>query len=149
MWPRGIPWGTDLVLQDAFHCSEANGPLDVRLNAALRGTAMFVRHACFEGTVAPEDRERFAAIVREQVAPGMSRFPRLRRLSYHWGREYEADDRQFYLIIEHAYDSPQDMEAAISSEPRREMQGAIEELVGLFQGRVYHVNCEVDVVVPN
>ena len=110
---------------------------------------MFVRHAYFEGTVALEDRERFETVVREQVAPGMRRFPRIRRLAYHWGLEFETDDRRIHLTIEHAYDSLEDIAAAITSEPRRAIQGPLDEMLSLFDGRVYHVNYEIDVVIPD
>lgn len=109
---------------------------------------MLVRHAFFEGTVAPEDQARFESIVRERIAPGMQRFPRIRRLVYHWGREFEDDDRRFHLVIEHAYDSMQDMAAAITSAPRREIQEPLEEMLALFDGKVFHVNFEMDVVRP-
>ena len=110
---------------------------------------MFVRHAYFEGTVAPENRERFETVVHEQVAPGMRNFPRIRRLAFYWGREFETDDRRFHLTIEHAYDSMEDIATAITSEPRRAIQGPLDELMSLFDGRVYHVNYENDVVTPN
>ena len=105
---------------------------------------MFVRCAYFEGNVATENRERFAALVREGIAPNMRRFPEIRRLECRWGYEFEADDRGIYLTIEHSYDSPEDIAAAITSDVRSAMQPAIDEAMSLFQGRVYHVNYEVD-----
>ena len=53
---------------------------------------MYVRCAYFEGNVDVADRERFESIVREQIAPQMLRFPRIRNLRLLWGRE-PADKR--------------------------------------------------------
>lgn len=101
---------------------------------------MYVRCAYFEGNVVATDRERFESIVREQIAPQMLRFPRIRNLRLLWGREHEVPDRSIYLVIEHGYDSLEDIQVAITSDVRAGIQGAIDELVSLFDGRIWHVN---------
>ena len=103
---------------------------------------MYVRCAYFEGNVAAINRERFESIVREQLAAGMGRFPGIRHFRLLWGREHEASDRKFYLVIEHGYDSLEDIQVAITSDVRAGIQGAIDELVSLFDGRIWHVNYE-------
>lgn len=103
---------------------------------------MYVRCAYFEGNVAEAKRERFESIVREQMAPKMRRFPRIRSLRLLWGREHEVPERSIYLVIEHGYDSLEDIQAAITSDVRAGMQDAIDELVSLFDGRIWHVNHE-------
>ena len=110
---------------------------------------MFVRCAYFKGTVAPQHRERFASIVRERIAPAMPPFPKIRRLEYHWGRESEADRRGIYLVIEHAYDSLEDIATAITCDIRQNMQGDIDVASALFDGWVYHVNHEAESVEVN
>ena len=56
---------------------------------------MYLRCAYFEGSVATADREGFESIVREQIAPQMLRFPRIRSLRFLWSREQEISDRTF------------------------------------------------------
>lgn len=46
---------------------------------------MYVRCAYFEGSVDSTDRERFASIVGEQIAPQMLRFPGIRKPRLLWG----------------------------------------------------------------
>jgi hypothetical protein len=105
---------------------------------------MYVRCACFEGNVAATDRERFESIVREKIAPQMLRFPGIRTLRFLWGREQETPDRSIYLVVEHGYDSLEDIHVAITSDVRAGMKGALDELVSLFDGRIYHVNHEIE-----
>ena len=105
---------------------------------------MYLRCAYFEGSVATADRERFESIVREQIAPQMLGFPRIRSLRFLWGREQVISDRNFYLVVEHGYDSLEDIQVAITSDIRAGMQDTLDELVSLFDGRIYHVNYETD-----
>ena len=105
---------------------------------------MYVRCACFEGDVALTDRERFESLVREHIAPQMLRFPGIRKVRLLWGREWETPDRSTYLVLEHEYDSLEDLNTAITSDIRAEMQDTLDELVSLFDGRIYHVNYEVE-----
>ena len=101
---------------------------------------MYVRCAYFEGNVATADRERFESLVREQIAPQMLKFPRIRSLRLLWGREQETHDRSIYLVLEHGYDSLEDIQIAITSDVRAGMQSVLDELVSYFDGRIYHVN---------
>jgi len=103
---------------------------------------MYLRCAYFEGNVAATDRERFESLVREQIAPQMLEFPRIRSLRLLWGREQETADRSIYLAIEHGYDSLEDIQDAITSDVRAGIQSALDELISLFDGRIYHVNYE-------
>ena len=104
---------------------------------------MFVRCAYFEGTIAPGDLARFEEVVRQGIAPAMSRFPGIRRLEFRFGRDFETSQRCICFSIEHAYDSREDIHRAITSDARKAMQADLDELMDLFEGRVYHVNHEV------
>ena len=105
---------------------------------------MYVRCAYFEGNVATADRGRFESLVREQISPQMLLFPGIRKLRLLWGRENETPDRNIYLVLEHAYDSLQDIQVAITSDVRAGMQSALDELISLFDGKIYHVNYETE-----
>jgi len=76
----------------------------------------------------------------------MQRFPAIRRLEFYFGRDFELQERNICLCIEHAYDSREDIDAAITSDARAAMQAELEELLALLEGRVYHVNHEVHAV---
>jgi hypothetical protein len=105
---------------------------------------MYLRCAYFEGRVAATDRDRFESVVREHIAPQMLRFPGIRSLRLLWGREQETPDRNIYLVVEHGYDSIEDIQIAITSDVRAGMQSALDELITLFDGRIYHVNYETE-----
>lgn len=104
---------------------------------------MYARCAYFEGDVAPADRPRFDRAYRDIIAPTMARFPKVKYVRLLWGREFEAQDRRFYLVVEHAYDTLDDIAAALRSKERAGLQSTLDEVVPLFDGKVYHVNHEV------
>ena len=104
---------------------------------------MFVRCAYFEGTVHTGEKDRFERLVMEQIAPKMLCFPAIRRLEFYFSCDFETPERNICLCIEHTYDSREDIDAAITSDARAAMQADLEELLALFEGRVYHVNNEV------
>ncbi len=104
---------------------------------------MFVRCAYFEGTISTGNQGRFEEVVRQGIAPAMSRFPGIRRLEFRFGRDFEIPERSICFSIEHAYDSLEDIQRAITSDARKSMQADLDELMGLFEGRIYHVNHEV------
>lgn len=108
---------------------------------------MHVRCACFEGDVIASDRERFESIVRDEMVPRMLKFPGIRSLRLRWGRESETPERHIYLVIEHGYDSPEAIESAITSDVRASMSSALEALMGLFDGKVWHVNYELETLL--
>jgi hypothetical protein len=101
---------------------------------------MYLRCAYFEGDVPACHRERFDAILNEKIASKMLTFPGIRHLRMLRGLEYESPERPIYLVIEHGYDSPEAIQTAITSAARASMQSALDELMPLFEGRVYHVN---------
>lgn len=105
---------------------------------------MYVRCAYFEGDVAKAQQPRFRTLVIEQLASGMANYPNVRQVRVLWGDEFEAEDRKFYLVIEHAYDSPADLNIALQSDVRASAQPAIDEINTLFRGRIFHVNYETD-----
>ena len=77
----------------------------------------------------------------------MRQFPNIRKLSFYWGQEFETDERPICFVIEHGYDSIEDMLNAKASPVREAMNPALEEMMSLFKGRVYHVNHELDSVL--
>ncbi len=105
---------------------------------------MIVRCAYFEGHVEASDSARFEALICEQIVPTIASYPRIRNLRVLWGREYELDERSIYLLIEHTYDSLDDLNCALASDVRRLMLPTLAAVQQLFDGRIYHVNYEVD-----
>ena len=81
-----------------------------------------------------------ALSLRSNLLPLWPNTPTSARIRLGWGLGFEAEDRQFHLVIEHTYDSPEDMQAALKSSVRAGMRGVIDEINALFAGRIYHVD---------
>ena len=52
-------------------------------------------------------------------------------------------------MIEHTYDSLADIETAITSDVRAGMRPILDELLPLFEGKVYHVNYYAESFLDN
>jgi len=108
---------------------------------------MIIRSAYFEGEIKAQHQARFEQLVREVIVPRMRELPNIKRLSFYFGQEYECQDRPICFVIEHGYDSLEDVHIAKASPAREAMNPALKELMTLFEGRLYHVNHEVDAVL--
>ena len=104
---------------------------------------MFVRAAYFEGKITAGNQDRFENLVKQRIAPAMGRIPGIRRLEFRFGRDFETRERSICFCIEHGYDSLDDIQRAITSDARKSMQADLDELMSLFEGRLYHVNYEM------
>ena len=107
---------------------------------------MYVRCAFFEGVVQPTNQRIFDQCILEQVLPQMAKFPRCREVRALWGREFEDGAQDTYLILEHYYDTLEDIHKAIHSENREEVWLHLNKILPFFDGRICHVNAEVRVV---
>ena len=107
---------------------------------------MFVRCAYFEGDVNPSNRDEFDRCVIEEVAPQMAEFPGCREVRVLYGREYQDGVQDFYMVLEHYYDSMDDIHEAITSANRDRVWHRLNKVMPLFDGRVTHMNAEVRLV---
>ena len=107
---------------------------------------MFVRCAFFIGDVNPSNRDKFDRCVIEEVAPQVAKFPGCREVRVLCGREYQDGAQDFYMVVEHYYDSLEDIHNAIASENRDRVWHHLNKVLPLFEGRVTHMNAEVRLV---
>jgi len=107
---------------------------------------MHVRCAYFEGDVDPADREKFDRCIIDEVAPQIAKFPGCREVRVLRAREYQDGAPNFYMVLEHYYDSLDDIETALGSENRTAVWNHLDKVMALFKGRLTHVNHEVDLV---
>jgi hypothetical protein len=101
---------------------------------------MHIRCAYFEGTVAPENRARFDGFMDDEIMPRLTRMPKVRAVRLLRGEAFQDGAPGIYQTIEQEYDSLADIEAALASEVRREMREKLAEVMGLFEGRIWHIN---------
>ncbi len=109
---------------------------------------MYVRCAYFEGVVDPADRGRFDRCIIDEVAPQITKFPGCREVRVLRAREWQDGAPNFYMVLEHYYDSLGDIERALESENRTAVWNHLNKVMPLFTGRVTHVNHEADLVAP-
>ena len=109
---------------------------------------MYVRCAYFEGTVAPENRERFNRFFEDEVVPLVARFPNIRTVRLLRSDWHEDGAPGIYQTMEMTFDSLADVEAALASEPRAENKENTQKsgIMDLFDGRLYHINHRVDAI---
>jgi uncharacterized protein (TIGR02118 family) len=96
----------------------------------------FVR---YEGQAA--NRAEFLRYYREQHAPILARFPGIRRIILHspveWHDTYPVNPDRFALLAQMIFDTRQDLDRALQSEPRAEARADFAHFPP-FHGVVYH-----------
>ena len=107
---------------------------------------MHVRCAYFEGDVDPGDREKFDRCIIDEVAPQMAHFPGCREVRVLRARDCQNGAPNFYMVLQHYYDSLSDIERALASENRTAVWKHLNKVMPLFKGRLTHINHEVDLV---
>ena len=100
---------------------------------------MITRFALFEGTVAPEQVDRFRAAVLERLVPLWTQFPGNTDVRVMFGEERDEGAPEFPLILAIRYPDKQTMEAALNSAARFQSKDVTGEIVDqYFVGRIHH-----------
>src|SRR5580692_2656649 len=143
-WARGpAPSQAGPLVAAALSLQPSHAPPRI---AAKGDRPMFVRCACYVGTVRPEDQETFDRYVREVHMPMVARWPRLKslRLLKNDGQPYLGEAPRYYQCFELTFATQADMDFCMASpdraETRRVSQQDFALFKGLFQGEVHHVN---------
>jgi uncharacterized protein (TIGR02118 family) len=100
---------------------------------------MIIRSAFLEGTVAPEDRAKFDAHMRDVVVPLIGTYPGIRGVNLRQVVEADEGAPPFYMSFDLLFDTLEDMHAALASDTRASVRRQLGEIMPLLQGRVYHV----------
>ena len=104
---------------------------------------MIKRIAYFEGQIHPGKEEAFFAFVTERMIPIWTRFPTARRVEVL--RSVSSDDgaHSYPPVLQITYADLAAVEATLASPVRDEGRLATQELLKLFDGRVFHINFEL------
>jgi uncharacterized protein (TIGR02118 family) len=104
---------------------------------------MIIRSAFLEGTVAPENRAKFDAHMRDVVVPLIGTYPGIRGV--HLRQVVEADEGAppLYMTFDLMFDTLETMHAALASDTRTSVRRQLGEIMPLLEGRVYHVVSEL------
>ncbi|HUN94418.1 MAG TPA: hypothetical protein VMU33_20365 [Burkholderiaceae bacterium] len=100
---------------------------------------MYLRAAFFEGRIRPGFEEAFERFVDERLVPLWTRFPGATRVEVL--REVEADEgaQRYPMVLQISYPDRAAIERALSSAVRYESRALTQQLLQLFEGRVFHV----------
>ncbi|KAF4530415.1 hypothetical protein B566_EDAN018559 [Ephemera danica] len=91
------------------------------------------------GSLAVTIGPQFDAFVAEQIVPLMKRFPGVRAVRVLRALSVEEDGPPLHMTFESVYDSPQAMAHAFTFPVRQELKARMQEILPLFDGRLFHV----------
>ena len=100
---------------------------------------MFKRLAFFEGRILPGREAEFDAFINQRLVPLWTRFPAAAGVEIL--REVEAEDgsHRYPIVLQLTYPSREAIERALASDARLRSREATQELLKMFDGRVFHV----------
>ncbi len=99
---------------------------------------MFIRCAFFEGRVHPGQEDAFRRFVRERLVPLWTRFPGAEEVRVLHQRESDTDTPHYALVLSIRYPSLEAIEMALKSDVRAQSRVETQELLQLFDGRIFH-----------
>jgi hypothetical protein len=99
---------------------------------------MFVRCAFFEGRAKPGQDEAFRAFVQARLVPLWTRFPGAERVEVWHERTSDTDHPHYAMVLAIHYPSLAAIDEAMASEPRAESRRVTQDLLSLFDGRIFH-----------
>ena len=104
---------------------------------------MHVRTAYFEGELSDADKTAFQHTMLTTVAPIIRSFPGCRGVQVNIPHTLEpAAPQASLLMIQHSYDSADDLEAALASNERQQSLVATQAAMAPYDITVFHINHE-------
>lgn len=104
---------------------------------------MYSRSAYMLGTVAEADRVSFNRALETDVLPIIRSMPGVTDAQFHFTEQRDPQAPEIYALLTIYYPSRTDMERALASPQRGEMQQKFKALLPAFQGTITHVNSTV------
>ncbi len=99
----------------------------------------FVRCAFFEGRILAGHEDAFRAYVQHRLLPLWRKFPGAERVEVLYAVEADAGAPNYPLVLQIAYASQAAIAAALDSPERAESRRLTQELMTMFEGRIFHV----------
>lgn len=103
------------------------------------GTSGFVRCAFFEGRILAGREDSFRAFVQHKLLPLWRQFPGAERVEVLYAVESDAGAPTYPLVLQIGYPSQAAIAAALDSPQRAESRRLTQELMTMFEGRIFHV----------
>lgn len=99
---------------------------------------MYIRCAFFEGRVKSGHDEAFTAFVRDRLIPLWRRFPGAEEVRVLRQFESDSSEPHYEMVLAIRYPSLEAIDLALNSDVRNQSRDVTKELVGMFDGRIFH-----------
>jgi antibiotic biosynthesis monooxygenase (ABM) superfamily enzyme len=103
-----------------------------------QGLLMFIRCAFFEGRVLPGQDDAFRSFVRDRLVPLWTRFPGADEVRVLYQRDADTAEPHYAMVLAIRYPSLEAIDAAMQSPERASSRALTQELITLFDGRIFH-----------
>jgi hypothetical protein len=100
---------------------------------------MYVRCAFFEGRIKAGNEVEFFRFVDERLLPLWRQFPHVERVEILKEVETETGSHNFPMVLQTLYPSRNAITEALNSLVRAESRALTQELMKMFEGRIFHV----------
>jgi len=99
---------------------------------------MFIRCAFFEGHVKPGMDAKFKSFVRERLVPLWTKFPGAEEVQVLHQTESDTPAPHYAMVLAIKYPSMAAIGHALKSNVRNQSRLETQELVKMFEGRIFH-----------
>jgi len=99
---------------------------------------MFIRCAFFEGKVQAGKEAVFKKFVKENLVPLWTKFPGAEEVRVLHQTESDTPDPHYAMVLAIRYPSMEAIENALKSDVRNQSRRVTQELVKMFDGRIFH-----------
>lgn len=99
---------------------------------------MYIRYAFFEGHVKPGMDDAFYRFVRQRLVPLWTTFPGATEVRVLRQEEADTPEPHYALVLAIKYPDKAAIEAALKSDVRARSREATQDLVAMFEGRIFH-----------
>jgi antibiotic biosynthesis monooxygenase (ABM) superfamily enzyme len=100
---------------------------------------MIIRCAFFRGRIKPGREAEFEGMLETVLVPLWRQFPSVQEVRLLRRADADAQAPDIHLVLATRYPDLATMEAALSSPAREATRGPTRDLLGLFDGEVFHV----------
>lgn len=105
---------------------------------------MYIRYAFFEGHVKPGKDAEFTSFVRDRLVPLWTTFPGAREVRVLRQTDSDTEQPHYAMVLAIRYPDLAAIELAMKSGVRQKSREETQDLVKLFDGRIFHTVFAVD-----
>ena len=99
---------------------------------------MYIRCAFFEGRVKLGHEAAFTAFVANRLVPLWTKFPGAEEVRVLRQQQSDTDEPYYEMVLAIRYPSLEAIELALKSDVRNQSRVETQELVKMFEGRIFH-----------